>query len=84
MWHDSENAVMFRATERESMPAELRSRLFEIMVGQSMKGSPPQMVFELFLKLADENAKMLGQGGLEGHVARYIPEEVGVGSSVLS
>jgi phosphatidylserine/phosphatidylglycerophosphate/cardiolipin synthase-like enzyme len=84
MWHDSENAVMFRATERESMPAELRSQLFEIMVGKSMKGSIPQMIFKLFLKLADDNAKKLDQGGLEGHVVAYIPEDVAVGSSVLS
>jgi phosphatidylserine/phosphatidylglycerophosphate/cardiolipin synthase-like enzyme len=84
MWHDSENAVMFRAMERESMPAKLRGRLFEIMVGNSMKGRSSQMIFELFSTLADNNAKILKQGGLEGHVVRYMPEEVAAGSSVLS
>jgi len=84
MWHDSENAVMFRATERESLPAELRSQLFEIMVGQSMKGITPDKIFNLFKKRAADNAKILEQGGLEGHVVPYIPDEVAAGSSVLS
>lgn len=84
MWHDSENAVMFRSTEREGMPAELRSQLFEIMAGTSLKGFPEQAIFAVFLKNAKENMDKLIAGGLIGHVVEYIPDEVAIGSSVLS
>jgi phosphatidylserine/phosphatidylglycerophosphate/cardiolipin synthase-like enzyme len=84
MYHDSENAVMFRATCRESMPAELRKQLFGIMVGDGLEGELAKSVFAVFKRIARDNAGKLTTGVLEGHVVTYIPDEAPVGSPSLS
>lgn len=84
MYHDSENAILFRATARESMPSALKSSLFDIMVGQGLDDNTGEETFSKFRRIASANAKKIKTGGLTGHVVTYEPHFVGYGSVVLS
>ncbi|MDR2160803.1 MAG: transposase [Desulfovibrio sp.] len=84
MYHDSENAVMLRSTERESMPRELRKLLFNIMIEENCDGACAEVIFQKFHQTAQNNFDKLETGGLQGHVVKYIPDEAVFGSPVLS
>lgn len=84
MYHDSENAVMFGATDGQSMAAELRKQLFNIMVGEGMNDFSSDFIFSKFQEVANANSASLETGGLKGHVVTYVPDETAFGSPVLS
>lgn len=85
-WHDTENAVLFRSTEREDAADALRKKLLSNVLKSHLPNEwDGKRIFQVFQDQATKNEKARqAKQTLESHVLKFVPHAVSGGSSVLS